>query len=147
MKLVKVTELKWSKNIRVMVWVGLLVIALLVVVRSKMSIKSELVVISISEDSACRDIIKEGSSIRQINGIKLNTQEDFSRITKDLEGITTFVVDGNPRTCNIPENSPLNVIVKVVEGKWLNFGVDVDEGIMFLIRPTEEVSLESSRCG
>lgn len=136
--------MKLLKNISIIVWMGLVLIALFFVLHPLITRKPKVIVSSVLENSPCRDVITEGSIITEIAGRRIRSSDDFFQITKNLKGAITLIIDGNPKSCTIPPNSTLNVSVRDVEPKWLKFGVDVKGGTRILLKPEEKSALKQA---
>jgi len=128
------------KNIRVIVLIVLVLIALALLVLPKFLKPGGVIVTSVEADSPCKDIITIGSVITGVGGRPARNSNDFTRFTKNIEGTITFIVNNNPRSCRISEDSTLGVTVKNIEGEGLNLGVDVWGGTFYSFKPEEGVS-------
>ena len=123
------------KNIRIIVLVALVLASLAILILPKFLKPAGVIVTSIEADSPCKDIITTGSVITGVGGRPVGNLNDFTRFTKDIEGTMTFMVNNNPRSCRIPQNSTIGVKVKPIETGGLNLGVDVWGGTFYSFKP------------
>jgi hypothetical protein len=93
-----------------------------------------IIVASVSENSPCKDIISVGSTITGIGNKVVKNSNEFIEATKNLEGTVTFMINDNPRSCNIPKNAQLNVSVTNVKGGGIKLGVDIYGGTNYLFK-------------
>jgi len=98
------------------------------------------IVTSVGTNSACKDVISVDSYITEITGIPVKNMNDFNKITKDLKGPITLIVDDNPRSCTIPENSSLDVKVRNVRIGGIKTSIEIGGGSYFVFKPKKEVS-------
>ncbi len=132
-----------TKDIRLLTLAGLVLLALVLLIYPMVLKKSGVVVSSISEDSPCQEIITEGSIITELAGVPIQNSNSFYKAVKGLEGTVTFIINGNPRSCEIPSDSEFNVVVKDIKRKALKFGVDTQGGTEIVLKPEKDVSDET----
>jgi len=129
-----------TKNIRLLTLAGLVLLALVLLVYPMILKTSGVIVTDIPEDSPCQEIITKGSVITDVSGVPIQNSNDFYQAVKGLEGTVTFIINGNPRSCEIPSSSVLNVTVKDLTRKVLKFGVDIQGGTEIILKPEKDVS-------
>ena len=119
------------KNFGLMGFISLVLISSFIILYSELSKSSGVVVTYVGAATPCKEIINMGSVITQVAGMQIKDSAGFSKVTKGIEGITTFMIDDNPRSCDIPENSSLDVTVENIQKGGLNFGIDVSGGKIY----------------
>jgi len=92
------------------------------------------IVASIDEDSPCKDIINVGSTITGIGNKVIKNSNEFIEATKDLEGTITFIINDNPRSCNVPKGAQLNASITNVKSSGIKIGVDIYGGGYYLFK-------------
>ena len=129
------------KNVRLISLVILILVSLALIIYPQFSRGTGVIVTSVGTDMPCKDIITVGSAITDIAGRPVRNKDDFILISKGLKGPITLIINDNPRSCTIAENSTLNVSVKNIGGKsGIKFGIDVGGGTLFLFESKENVS-------
>jgi len=131
------------KDTRLYVFASLVLIASILSVYSYFVKTGGVIVASIDANSACKDIITTDSIITELTGIPIKNSNDFVRVTKNLKGPITMIISGNPRSCNIPENSSLSVIVSNIKSGGLKLSVEINGGTYFLFKPEDKVSQDA----
>ncbi|MCX6821493.1 MAG: hypothetical protein NTW30_01815 [Candidatus Aenigmarchaeota archaeon] len=131
--------MKLIKDYRLMGIIVLVLIALALFLYYNFTRTTGVVVTYVDPNTPCKDIINIGSVITDISNVPIMNSNDFKRATTDLEGITTFIINNNPRSCNIPKNSTLSVIVEDVKKVGLSLSVDIVGGQSYLFK-TENAS-------
>ena len=128
------------KDYRPLVFVCLSLIALFIFVYP-LIVKTEGVIVTfVGTNSACKDVISVDSYITEITGMPVKNMNDFNRITKNLKGPITLIIDDNPRSCTIPENSSLDVKVRNVRIGGIKTSIEIGGGSYFVFKPEKEVS-------
>jgi len=130
------------KNIRLISLVFLVLVSLILVIYPQFSRGTGVIVTSVGDDTPCKDVITVGSTITDIAGKSIKNRNDFTNVVKDLKGPITIIINDNPRSCTIPEDSTLNVSVKNIGKEGIKFGLDIGGGGLFLFKPKEIVSQE-----
>jgi len=129
------------KNVRLISLIVLIFVSLTLIIYPKFSGGTGVIVTSVGADTPCKDVITVGSTITDIGGMPISDKDNFIRISKGLKGPITLIINDNPRSCTIPENSTLNVSVKNIGGGGgLKFGIDIGGGTLFLYKTEENVS-------
>ncbi len=126
--------MKLLKDPRFIIWISLVLISLLLLIYPSFSKKSGVVVTFVSDNFTCSNIISEGDNIIEISGQPIKNSDDFYSILNNVNGPTTFIINNNPKTCDISENSNLNITVKNIESKNLEFGIDIEGGTRILLK-------------
>jgi len=98
---------------------------------------SGVVVTSVGQNSACRDVVSVGSVITEIVGRPITNTNDFLGATKNLKGSITLIINNNPRSCTIGENSSLDLIVREIKTGGLRLGIDMGGGLIYSFRQKE----------
>lgn len=119
------------KNFRLIGFITLVLISSFIILYSEISKSSGVVVTYVGAATPCKEIINVGSVITEVAGIQIRDSSDFNRVTKGVKGITTFMIDDNPRSCDIPENSSLDVTVENIKKGGLNLGIDIGGGTIY----------------
>jgi hypothetical protein len=128
------------KDTRLYVFVVLVLIASILSLYSYFAKTSGVIVNSIDANSACKDIITTDSIITEVIGMPIKDSNDFSRVVKNLKGPITMIINGNPRSCNIQENSSLVVAVSNAKSGGLRLSVEINGGTYFLFKPENDAS-------
>ncbi|MBD3155408.1 MAG: hypothetical protein GF368_02010 [Candidatus Aenigmarchaeota archaeon] len=128
--------MKLSKEIRLISLGVLLLLSLVFLIYPLTVKKTGVVVVSVSEDSACEEILTPGSSITSINGNEIEDSEDFYTTIDGLSDRINLIVNGGPRVCTI-EGNKINAKVRDFEGKGLKFGIDVKDGKKIVLEADE----------
>jgi len=134
--------MKTIKDIRLLVWLGIVLIALLILISPRFTKKVGVTVTFISDNFVCKDIILEGDHITEISGTTILNTDDFYNILESSQGATTFIINGNPRTCHIFSDSDLNIMVREQDTSNLKFGIDIEGGTRILLK-IEDASKET----
>lgn len=130
------------KNVRLISLIILIIASLTLIVYPKFSRGTGIIVTSVGADTPCKDVITVGSTITDIAGRPVSNRDDFVRVSKNIQGPITLIINNNPRSCTIPENSTLNVSVKNIGiSGGIKFGIDVGGGNLFLYKIEENISL------
>jgi hypothetical protein len=95
---------------------------------------SGVIVASVGKNSPCEDIISVGSTITGVGNKVIKNSDDFIEVTKNLEGTTTFIINDNPRSCDIPKGVQLDVNVTSVKSGGIKLGVDIYGGDYYLFK-------------
>ena len=130
----------WRKDARLISLIFLILIAAGILAFPYLSPSNGVKVISVSKDSPCKDIITQGSIITEVAGVPIKNSQDFVKATRNLRGSTTFIINYNPRSCMIPENSSLGVKVKDVKKEGIKLGVEVGGGVYYYFKPKNQSS-------
>jgi len=109
-------------------------ISLTILIYSRFAGVSGVIVTSIEPDSACKDVINVGSVITQIVGQPITNSNDFLEITRHLKGPITMMINNNPRSCIVGENSTLGLTVRDTKTGGLRLGIDVGDGLIYLFK-------------
>lgn len=133
------------KDTRLYVFVILVLIASILSLYSYFAKASGVIVNSIDANSVCKDIITIDSIITEVIGMPIKDSNDFARVTKNLKGPITMIINGNPRSCNIQENSSLILAVSNVKSGGLRLSVEINGGGYFLFKPENNVSQDVLR--
>jgi len=128
------------KDVRLISLIVLIVASLILIIYPKFSRGTGVIVTSIGVDMPCKDVISVGSTIKEVAGRPISNRDDFIRISKDLKGSITLIINNNPRSCKIPENSTLNLSVKNIGKEGIKVGIDIGGGTLFLFKLEENVS-------
>jgi hypothetical protein len=124
--------MKMLKNLGLIVFGVLLLISLAFIVYPEVIKPVGVTITSVEPDSPCEDIMNVGSTITGVGNKVVKNSDEFYELTKDLDGIVTFIIDKNPRTCNIPEGSKLNVTVMNARRGGVKLGTDLWGGVYYL---------------
>jgi len=128
------------KNVRLIILVCLVLISSIAIAYPWFFKTEGIIVTSVGVNSACKDVISVGSVIREINDKSIRNSNEFLEVTKNLKGAITLIINNNPRSCSIPENSTLDVGVRGIKTKGLKLGIDVGGGLFYLYKPEKNVS-------
>jgi hypothetical protein len=113
-------------------FIVLVMIALALILYSNLIKTTGVVVTYVGPNTPCKDIITIGSIINEVSSQPIRNSDDFKKVTSGLEGITTIMINNNPRSCNIPKNSTLDVVVEGVKKGGLGLGVQIGGGQSYL---------------
>jgi hypothetical protein len=97
--------------------------------------KSGVLVASVSNDSPCKDIFFENSIITNVNGMKVRNVDDFYREIGAGQGKFNFIINSNPRVCEVGEGQSLGIDVVNSRSSMINFGIDVAGGKQVSLTP------------
>ncbi|MDI6825931.1 MAG: hypothetical protein QMD36_01905 [Candidatus Aenigmarchaeota archaeon] len=126
--------MNWTRNFRLMGFIVLVLTASLVLLYSEFAKPPGVIVIYVGAESPCKEIITMGSIITEVAGIPIKDSADFKRVTEGIEDITTFIINDNPRICDIPKNSSLEVTVENIKKGGLSLGIDIGGGTFYLFK-------------
>jgi len=112
-------------------FISLVLISSFIILYSELSKSSGVVVTYVGVATPCKEIMIAGSVITEIGGMQIKDSADFNRIRKGIEGITTFMIDYNPKSCDIPKNSSLDITVENIKKGGLNLGIDIGGGASY----------------
>jgi hypothetical protein len=124
--------MKWMKNIRLITFLLLVLLSSILILYPKFVKPTGVVIVSVDATSACRDLVSVGSVITEIAGKPIKNSADFTRVTKNLEGTITLIINDNPRSCTVSKGEGLNVTVRDLKRGGLKFGVDVLGGTYYI---------------
>jgi hypothetical protein len=127
--------MKLIKDYRLMGFIFLVIIALILFLYFSLVKSTGVIVTYFDPNTPCKDIINIGSIITAVSNVPIRNSNDFNKATTDLEGITTFMINNNPRSCNIPKNSTLGVTVEDIKKVGLSLSVDIVGGQSYLFKP------------
>jgi large-conductance mechanosensitive channel len=127
--------MKLMKDYRLMGFVVLVLIALALTIYSSFIKPTGVVVTYVDPNTPCKDIMTVGSVITEIASLPVRNSDDFKTVTRGLEGITTVMINNNPRTCNIPKNSTLGITVENVKRGGLSLGLEMGGGESYFFKP------------
>jgi hypothetical protein len=130
------------KNVRLIVLACLALISLISIIYPLFSPSEGVLVTSIGDNSACKDVITIGSVIKVIDDKTTLNVNEFREVTRDLGGFITLIINNNPRSCFIPENSTLDIAVRNTGPRGLRFGTDIGEGVFYTYKSKEDISTE-----
>ena len=128
------------KDVRLISLIVLILVSLTLIIYPRFSGGAGVIVTSLGDDTPCKEVITVGSTIRGVAGRTVSNKDDFIRFSKNLKGPITLIINDNPRSCTIPENSTLNVSVKNIGGGGIKFGINIGGGTLYLFKPRENVS-------
>jgi len=128
------------KNARLIILVCLVLVSSVIIVYPWFLGTEGVIVTSVGDNSVCKDIITVGSTIREIAGKQVKNSNEFLEVTKDLKGTITLIINNNPRSCTISENSTLDVTVSGVKAEGLRLGIDIGGGLSYSYMPEKNVS-------
>ena len=129
--------MKLIKDYRLMGFVALVLISLALSLYFSLITTSGVVVTYIGSNTPCKDIITIGSVITEIAEYPIRNADDFNRAKNNLEGITTIMINNNPRSCDIPKNSTLDINVDNLKKGGLSLGLDLVGGQSYLFKPVD----------
>jgi len=124
--------MKMMKNFGLIALIFLILISLVLIIYPEFRKAVGVIVTSIDMDSPCRDIMAVGSTITGIENKVVKNSYEFVELTKDLEGVVTFTINKNPRSCNIPKGSRLGVTVTDIKRARIKLGTDLWGGVYYL---------------
>ncbi len=127
------------KNFGLMALVFLVLIGLALIIYPEFTKPVGVIIASVDVDSPCEDIMTVGSTITGVGNKIVKTPNEFAELTKNLEGVVTFIINGNPRSCNIQKESLLGVTVTDAGDGGIKLGIDLWGGIYYLFG-SEELS-------
>lgn len=93
-------------------------------------------IVYIMPDSPAKEVLGQGMVISQLNGIKINSVEDWNRYSK--KGSLSIVADGKEYKFWV--NDSLGIEVMDIESTNLNFGLDLRGGTRILLKPTQNAT-------
>ena len=128
------------KDVRILALLGLVFLAFVFLLSPTVMRKPGVIVTHVEPGSACSDIIKEGSVIKEIVGKRVNSPEEFARVTENLEGPITLLIDNNPRSCTIKPGASLNMSVMSRKTRVIRMGTDIHGGIRMVLKPDGNLS-------
>lgn len=126
--------MKLPKNVGLLTLVFLPLISLIIIAYPFIMKPSGVIVASVGKNSPCEDIISVGSTITGVGNKVIKNSDDFIEVTKNLEGTTTFIINDNPRSCDIPKGVQLDVNVTSVKSGGIKLGVDIYGGDYYLFK-------------
>jgi len=131
---IKIKNMKLPKNVSLLTLLSLVLISLIIIVYPWFIKPTGVIVAFMGENSPCKDIINIGSTITGIGNKVIKNSNEFVEAIKNLEGIVTFIINNNPRSCNIPKDAQLNVSVTNVKSGGIKLGVDIWGGTYYLFK-------------
>ncbi len=129
--------MKMIKNFGLIALIFLILISLVLIVYPEITTPTGVIITSVDADSSCKDIMTIGSTIGAIGNKIVKNSNEFTELTRNLEGVVTFMINNNPRSCNIPEGSRLNITVTDVKKGGIKLGIDLWGGVYYLFEPKE----------
>ncbi len=97
-------------------------------------------VIYVTDQSPAKLALQQGMIISEVNGEKITNADEWDRVTKDLRGNITLVVDRNTYQFFVNETENLGINVINLERTNLNFGLDIRGGTRVLLKPKENAT-------
>lgn len=129
--------MKMVKNFGLIALIFLVLISLALITYSEFTKPVGVIVTSVDAGSPCKDIMTVGSAITGIGNKIVKNSNEFFELTKDLEGVITFIINNNPRSCNVPEGSQLNITVTDTKKGGIKLGTDMWGGVYYLFGSKE----------
>ena len=129
--------MKLTKNLSLFIFIFLVLISLVLIIFPNIMKPTGVIITSVGTDNPCEDIMTVGSTITGVGNKIVKNSDDFTKITKGLEGVVTFIINDNPRSCNIPGGVELDVSVTNVKTEGIKLGTDVWGGICYLFEQGE----------
>jgi uncharacterized membrane protein YjjP (DUF1212 family) len=123
-----------TNNSRLISLIGLIGLALIIILYPYAVRSNGVIVTSIGEKSACKEIISVGSKITEIAGHAINNANDLEQVLRGLTGTITLTVDNNPRSCKIPENMTLDLTITNIKKTGFKVGVDLGGGMSYVFK-------------
>ncbi len=133
--------MKLIKDYRLMGFIGLVLIALALTLYSMLMRSTGVVVTYVGPNAPCKDVISIGSVITEVASLPVGGSNDFKKATSNLEGITTIIVNNNPRSCNVPKNSTFDVLVEDIKRGRLSLDVEIGGGETYLFKPENNTQI------
>ncbi|MBL7169811.1 MAG: hypothetical protein ISS48_02235 [Candidatus Aenigmarchaeota archaeon] len=125
--------MKLSKEMS-LIYIGfLLVLSLVFLSYPFIFKKSGVVVVSVSENSSCKEILIPGSTITEINEIVIEDSSVFYSTAQNLEGRINLMINDWPRICTIGGGERIDAKVKDFEKEGIKFGIDIKGGKEFVV--------------
>jgi len=134
---INIKNMKLPKNLGLLTFIFLVLISLALIALPMIRRPIGVIVTSVDAKSPCKDIMTIGSVITGVGSKLIKNSNDFTETTKGLEGVVTFIINGNPRSCNIPKGTKLNVTVTDMRREGIKLGTDVWGGTYYLFEPEE----------
>ncbi len=106
-------------------------ISLVILLYSQFIGGSGVIVTSVGSESACKDVINVGSVITAIVGQPITNTNEFLEITRNLKGPITMMINNNPRSCVVEEDSTLDLTVRNIRVGGLRLGIDIGDGLIY----------------
>lgn len=134
---INIKNMNLPKHLGLIILILLILISLGLIVYPMIIRPTGVVITSVAPNSPCEDTMVVGSTITGVGNKLIKNSDDFAESTKDLGGVITFVINGNPRSCNIPEGTELNVTVTNVKTEGIKLGTDIWGGMFYLFESKE----------
>jgi len=134
---INIKNMKLPKDLGLIVFIFLVLISLVLITYPKIMRPTGVIVTYVGANTPCGDIMSIGSTITGIGNKLVTNSDDFSEATEELEGVVTFLINGNPRSCNIPKGMKLNVSVADKKTEGIKLGTDIWGGIYYLLEIKE----------
>lgn len=128
------------KNIRLLVFLILVLAALVIVILPTLTKPTGVVVSFVGDNVPCKDVITVGSTITEIAGNPVRDSTEFEQALQGLEGTVTFIINNNPRSCLVPKNLALDVKVKEIKKIGLKLSTEIGGGKVYSFKPEETLS-------
>jgi hypothetical protein len=125
------------KDYRLLSFIVLVLIALALFLYTTLAKSNGVVITYVSLNTPCKDVMTIGSVITEIADLPIRNLDDFNRAKTNLEGITTIMINNNPRSCNIPKNSTLDVSVDDLKRSGLSLSTEIGGGNSYLFKPED----------
>ena len=127
------------KHFGLIALISLVLISLAFILYPEIKKPVGVIITSVGANSQCKDIMTVGSVVTGVGNKIIENSNEFVELTKNLEGVVTFIINNNPRSCNIPKESVLNVSVVDVKRGGIKLGTDLWGGVDYFFK-TEELS-------
>ncbi|OGI15842.1 hypothetical protein A3K63_00575 [Candidatus Micrarchaeota archaeon RBG_16_49_10] len=127
--------MKIQGKVHVSVFLLMIFLSVIFVIYPVFFSKSGVLVVSVSEDSACQESLTEGSVITSVNGRKVASVEGFYQEIEKRGESYNFIVDGNPRMCAVPADKELILEVASLKENPIIFGLSLNGGKKIILKP------------
>jgi preprotein translocase subunit SecD len=135
--------MKIEKNIRLVLLVVLVLVAVYSLVSPMISRKNGVVVSLVEPETGCSNI-KEGDVITQVEGFQIKDSTDFKNAVSTVKSgnYVTLVVNGGPGNCKAVKDGGIGVVVDDIETGELVFGLGIGGGTKYIFEPSRKLNAD-----
>lgn len=123
--------MKIIKNFGLLALIFLFLISAASILYTEIKQPIGVIITSVGDKNPCKDIVVVGSTITEIGNKVIKNSNDFYESLGGLEGVITFTINNNPRSCNIPKGSKLDINATNVKKIGMKLGTDLWGGINY----------------
>lgn len=132
--------MKNIKNIHLAIFGLFLLLSLFLISKPLIFKETGVMIFSVPEDGPCNDILLENSIITSVNGVGVENSVNFYKALESGHKNYNFMINGNPRSCEVPENSSLVIEVANIEKDGIKFGIDMVGGSELTLIPKSDLT-------